>query len=36
MAKLPWLVPLFVALIIITYIPEVTLWLPRAVGVGRH
>jgi TRAP-type C4-dicarboxylate transport system permease large subunit len=36
MAILPWLVPLFVALIIITYIPEVTLWLPRAVGVGRH
>ena len=33
MAILPWLVPLFAALIAITYIPELTLWLPRYVGV---
>jgi TRAP-type C4-dicarboxylate transport system permease large subunit len=34
-AILPWLVPLFLALIAITYIPEITLWLPRTVGIGR-
>jgi TRAP-type C4-dicarboxylate transport system permease large subunit len=28
-AILPWLVPLLVSLILITYIPEITLWLPR-------
>jgi TRAP-type C4-dicarboxylate transport system permease large subunit len=33
MAILPWLVPLFVALIAITFIPEITLWLPRVMGV---
>jgi tripartite ATP-independent transporter DctM subunit len=33
MAILPWLVPLFVALIAITYIPELTLWLPRVMGL---
>jgi TRAP-type C4-dicarboxylate transport system permease large subunit len=29
MAILPWMIPLFAALIAITYIPEITLWLPR-------
>jgi len=33
MAILPWLVPLFAALIAITFIPEITLWLPRFMGV---
>ena len=28
-AILPWLVPLFVSLIAITYVPEITLWLPN-------
>jgi len=28
-AILPWLVPLLISLILITYIPEITLWLPR-------
>jgi TRAP-type C4-dicarboxylate transport system permease large subunit len=34
-AILPWLVPLLAALIAITYIPELTLWLPRQMGLGR-
>lgn len=34
-AILPWLVPLLFALIAITYIPELTLWLPRTMGLGR-
>ena len=29
----PWLVPLLAALAVITYVPEVTLWLPRALGM---
>lgn len=29
MAILPWLVPLLASLIAITYVPEITLWLPR-------
>ncbi|MBC7802922.1 MAG: TRAP transporter large permease [Candidatus Parcubacteria bacterium] len=29
MAILPWLVPLLISLILITYIPQITLWLPR-------
>ncbi|OAE59001.1 TRAP transporter large permease [Achromobacter mucicolens] len=33
MAILPWLVPLFVALIAITYIPSITLWLPTVMGM---
>jgi TRAP-type C4-dicarboxylate transport system permease large subunit len=28
-AILPWLVPLLISLILITYIPQITLWLPR-------
>jgi TRAP-type C4-dicarboxylate transport system permease large subunit len=35
MAILPWLVPLMLALLAITYIPELTLWLPRQMGLGR-
>jgi len=33
-AILPWLVPLFVALVIITYVPSVSMWLPELLG-GR-
>jgi TRAP-type C4-dicarboxylate transport system permease large subunit len=29
MAILPWLIPLLVSLALITYIPEISLWLPR-------
>ncbi len=29
MAILPWLVPLLASLILITYVPEISLWLPR-------
>src|SRR5215207_4413295 len=35
MAILPWLVPLLLALVAITYIPELTLWLPRTMGVSK-
>ena len=35
MAIMPWLVPLFVALIAITFIPQLTLWLPAAAGMIR-
>ncbi len=35
MAILPWLVPLMLALIAITYIPELTLWLPRVAGLVK-
>ena len=35
MAILPWLVPLFAALIAITFVPEITLWLPRQMGMGK-
>ncbi len=35
MAILPWLVPLFIALAAITFIPELTLWLPRTMGLVR-
>ena len=33
MAILPWLVPLFIALFVITFIPSVTLWLPTKLGL---
>src|SRR2546421_5166604 len=33
MAILPWLIPLLASLVAITLIPELTLWLPRAVGL---
>jgi len=35
MAILPWLVPLFIALILITFVPAITLWLPTEVGLIR-
>jgi TRAP-type C4-dicarboxylate transport system permease large subunit len=34
-AILPWLVPLFIALIAITFIPAITLWLPAQMGLLR-
>ena len=34
-AILPWLVPLLLALIAITYIPELTLWLPKYMGLVK-
>src|SRR5712672_2317341 len=33
MAILPWLIPLLMSLIAITLIPELTLWLPRTLGM---
>jgi tripartite ATP-independent transporter DctM subunit len=33
MAILPWLLPLLMSLIAITLLPELTLWLPRAMGM---
>jgi TRAP-type C4-dicarboxylate transport system permease large subunit len=35
LAILPWMIPLFVALAIITFIPAVTLWLPTQMGLLR-
>lgn len=35
MAILPWLVPLFAALFAVTFIPEITLWLPKFMGVVK-
>ncbi len=32
-AILPWLVPLLAALVILTYIPSISLWLPRTMGL---
>jgi TRAP-type C4-dicarboxylate transport system permease large subunit len=32
-AILPWLIPLLASLVAITLIPELTLWLPRMVGL---
>jgi len=34
MAILPWLAPLLVSLVILTYIPQIVLWLPRQMGIG--
>ncbi|WP_298833937.1 TRAP transporter large permease [uncultured Piscinibacter sp.] len=33
MAILPWLVPLLGSLILLTYVPSVSLWLPRLMGL---
>jgi TRAP-type C4-dicarboxylate transport system permease large subunit len=33
MAILPWLVPLLISLIVLTYVPAISLWLPRMVGM---
>lgn len=35
MAILPWTIPLFVALLLITFIPAITLWLPTQLGLLR-
>jgi len=35
MAILPWLIPLFISLIVITYIPSVSMWLPNLIGGGH-
>ncbi|WP_064692806.1 TRAP transporter large permease [Rhizobium aegyptiacum] len=35
MAILPWLLPLFLALILITFVPAISLWLPEQVGLLR-
>ena len=35
MAILPWLAPLFIALILVTFAPAITLWLPTEVGLIR-
>jgi tripartite ATP-independent transporter DctM subunit len=32
MAILPWLVPLLLSLVILTYIPAISLWLPKTMG----
>ena len=32
-AILPWLIPLLLSLVAITFIPELTLWLPRYMGM---
>ena len=29
MAILPWLIPLLLALVVITYVPSIVLWLPK-------
>lgn len=33
MAILPWLAPLLISLVVLTYVPQVGLWLPRAMGL---
>ncbi|EHR72707.1 TRAP-type C4-dicarboxylate transport system, large permease component [Burkholderiales bacterium JOSHI_001] len=33
MAILPWLVPLLVSLVVLTYVPAIGLWLPRMMGL---
>lgn len=35
LAILPWLVPLFIALLIITFVPAISLWLPGVLGLIR-
>ena len=32
MAILPWLVPLLASLVILTYVPAISLWLPKTMG----
>ena len=33
MAILPWLAPLLIALVLLTYMPSISLWLPRTLGL---
>jgi TRAP-type C4-dicarboxylate transport system permease large subunit len=35
MAIAPWLVPLLIALAIITFVPQLSLWLPQTLGLSR-
>jgi TRAP-type C4-dicarboxylate transport system permease large subunit len=35
MAILPWLAPLMLALIAITYVPQITMWLPQQLGMTK-
>lgn len=35
LAILPWMIPLFIALVLITFIPAITLWLPTQMGLIR-
>jgi len=32
MAILPWLVPLLISLVLITYVPIISLWLPHLMS----
>jgi C4-dicarboxylate transporter DctM subunit len=32
-ATLPWLITMLVFLVMVTYIPELSLWLPRMLGM---
>ena len=32
MAILPWLVPLLLSLALVTFVPAISLWLPRVLG----
>ena len=34
-AVLPWLVTMLIFLALMTYVPEISLWLPRLLGVMR-
>src|ERR1700704_3744696 len=36
MAILPWLIPLLLSLVAITLIPDLTLWLPRTMGMLKY
>jgi len=33
MAILPWLIPLLASLVILTYVPAISMWLPRTLGL---
>ena len=33
MAILPWLIPLLGSLVILTYVPAISMWLPRTLGL---
>ena len=33
MAILPWLLPLLLSLVVLTYVPAISLWLPKTVGM---
>jgi TRAP-type C4-dicarboxylate transport system permease large subunit len=35
MAIVPWLLPLLASLALLTYVPSISLWLPRLAGLAR-